>query len=321
MDPGSDSTPNPEFDLSDMERQIQSLLGGAAPQAAAAPAAIEDMPRAETRDVRAESIEAEPIDPLLREIDAALSDDADALLRGSNGDIGEAVRSVFDERALSGQEEEINRALIEAFGTSRVERPSFTQSVVTNPLPGFEGAARPLSPDIPREERDRAPEHEAEHEPEHEPSVAARDAAAAAGTTPHEAAAPHAAPASEATATNVVQPADQPAAQAPSPTAAAMPARAPLAEPKPEPTIHRSGLVMTLVTLPLRILASPMNALPEGARPVLTIAAVTLLLCAPVAWWLAQRTVKTPLVGPINILPAPAVASAEPPADASGGGH
>lgn len=317
MDPGSDSTPNPEFDLSDMERQIQSLLGGAAPEATVAPPAIEDTPRAAARDVRAESIEAEPIDPLLREIDAALSDDADALLRGSNGDIGEAVRSVFDERALSGQEEEINRALIEAFGTSRIERPSFTQSVVTNPLPGFEGAARPLSPDIPREERDREPGHE----PEHEPSVATSDATAAARTTPHEAAAPHAAPASEATATNVAQIAAQTAAQTPSPTAAAVPARAPLAEPKPEPTIHRPGLVMTLVTLPLRILASPMHALPEGARPVLTIAAVTLLLCAPVAWWLAQRTVKTPLVGPINILPAPAVAAAEPPADTSGGGH
>ena len=90
----------------------------------------------------------EPIDPLLREIDAALADDADALLRDANGDIDSALRSVFDERALTGQEEEINRALIEAFGTSRVDRPSFA---ITNPLPNFEGAAR----ELPARERRR----------------------------------------------------------------------------------------------------------------------------------------------------------------------
>ena len=86
--------------------QIDALLNGGDQTETVTPA----------RDVRAESLDAPPIDPLIQEIDAALADDADSLLKGTNGDIGAALKSVFDERALSGQEEEINRALIEAFG-------------------------------------------------------------------------------------------------------------------------------------------------------------------------------------------------------------
>jgi RNA polymerase-binding transcription factor DksA len=47
-------------------------------------------------DIRAAALEAEPIDPLLREIDAALADDADALLRNADGDIDGALQRIHD---------------------------------------------------------------------------------------------------------------------------------------------------------------------------------------------------------------------------------
>ena len=62
-----------------------------------------------------------------------------------------------------------------------------------------------------------------------------------------------------------------------------------------------------------------------GRRRFASIAAVTLVLWTPVAWWLAQKSTKTPLVGPITIKPA-AAAAAAPEAEkaaepASGSGH
>jgi len=325
MDHGQE--PAPEVDFAEMERQIQALLGGDAQAETRPPEQIPEQiheqiheqtaeqPAAEPApavDVRADALEAEPIDPLIREIDAALSDDADALLRNSNGDIGGAVRSVFDERALSGQEEEINRALIEAFGTSRVERPSFGQPAVTNPLPGFEGAARPLPPDIPREERDR----EAAAAPVAETTVAEPTGPRTDETAPrtvHETA-PAVTPAAERPAA-----AAEPSRREPThpPSAAPMP----LAEPKPDERRPR-GSPMQILLLPVRALAFPMRALPAQAHAIVTIAAITLLLWAPVAWWLAQRAVKTPLVGPVRIHAAPVVASGDgAAADAGTSGH
>ena len=78
---------------------------------------------------------------------------------------------------------------------------------------------------------------------------------------------------------------------------------------------------MQILLLPVRALAFPMRALPAQAHAIVTIAAITLLLWAPVAWWLAQRAVKTPLVGPVRIHAAPVVAAAETPAAAPASGH
>lgn len=305
MDPSQEHEPVPgpnasEVDLGEMERQIEALLDGGPAEGAATGAATAE------RSVRDEALESEPIDPLLKEIDAALADDADALLRGSQGDIDGAVRSVFDERALTGQEEEINRALIEAFGTSRVERPSFAAPSVTNPLPGFEGAARPLPPDIPREERDREPAAiassmtaslEGDATAMAETATSAMRTVATTDTT-----APATAPEPIAVA------APEPTRAAPQPTEAA-PRAATTDTAQP---MRSAGFLMHAALTPLRILAAPVRMLPIEARPIMTIAAITLLACAPVAWWLAQRAAATPLVGPINILPAPAVVAAEP---------
>jgi len=289
-EPGAEPSAS-EIDLGDMQRQIEALLAGGPTEDAPAP----------ERSVRDDALEAEPIDPLLREIDAALADDADALLRGSQGDIAGAVRSVFDERALTGQEEEINRALIEAFGTSRVERPSFAAPGVTNPLPGFEGAARPLPPDIPREERDRepaaiAPPIEREASAVVESATCAMEQVATPTTTTTTAAA--------AVSLESTPPTDAPQARptAPEPTRAA-------ATESGRP-VRSTGFLMQAALAPLRILAAPVRMLPVEARPILTIAAITLLACAPVSWWLAQRAAATPLVGPINIVPAPTASAA-----------
>lgn len=310
--PNPDGT-QPELDLAELEKQIQSLLGG---QGGAAPSVVADAaPAAAPRDMRAEAIEAEPIDPLIREIDAALADDADALLRGSDGDVGQALRSVFDERALSGQEEEINRALIEAFGTSRVERPSFAAPVVTNPVPAFDGAARELPNDIPRAERDRlAPTAPANPVLDEQPTQAAMHA-----VTPTAIPDSHDGHDGLVHAPVAVEPSQQPNANhapaAAQSSAHDSPPAAPVAtiEHKPaDATVPvRGGAVAMLLEWPLRLLSAPMRAMPSMARTVLSIAAITLVLWTPVAWWLAQRATKFPAVAPIHIRPAEVVASAE----------
>ena len=77
----------------------------------------------------------------------------------------------------------------------------------------------------------------------------------------------------------------------------------------------------SLLELPVRALSAPMRAMPETARLVLSIAAITLALWTPVAWWLAHRATQTPAVAPIVIKPAPVVATAAAePAKSDGGG-
>ena len=288
-----------------MQRQIESLLAGEPD----APAHAEPAPEQATTvalptDIRADALEAEPVDPLLKEIDAALADDADTLLKGANGDIGEALRSVFDERALSGQEEEINRALIEAFGSSRVAAPSFVTPQITNPLPGFEGSARQISVDLPREDRTAVAE----------PAVPAPSAPVPAEPAMQVAAAVQAAPALETkSAVEPAAPQQAPATQTAMKQERTTTVEAAAAAP---PRARRS-----LLELPVRALSAPMRAMPETARLVLSLAAITLALWTPVAWWLAHRATQSPAVAPIVIKPAPVVATAAAePAKSDGGG-
>jgi hypothetical protein len=298
-----------DMDFEAMERQIQALLGGnsdavdeMAPTALPEARSSADL----TPDIRNEALEAEPVDPLIKEIDEALADDADALLKGANGDVGQALRSVFDERALSGQEEEINRALIEAFGSSRVAVPSFSTPQVTNPLPGFEGSARPISPDIPRAERDRTAAM-AETQP--------AQGSASAPAVPE----PASAPVFETVPTNA------PTASTPSnapPAPAAQSKRSVAVESKPAESATTASAKRSLLERLFIVISAPMRVMPETGRMVVSLTAVTLALWTPVAWWLAHRATQTPAVAPIVIKPAPAVASAEPAkSDAGGSGH
>ena len=294
-----------EMDFEAMQRQIESLLAGE-PDAPthAEPSPGQATPVAANTDIRADALETEPVDPLLKEIDAALADDADTLLKGANGDIGEALRSVFDERALSGQEEEINRALIEAFGSSRVAAPSFVTPQITNPLPGFEGSARQISVDLPREDRAAVAE----------PAVPAPAAPVPAEPAVQVAAAVQAAPALETkSAVEPAAPQQAPATQTAMKQERTTTVEAAAAAP---PRARRS-----LLELPVRALSAPMRAMPETARLVLSLAAITLALWTPVAWWLAHRATQSPAVAPIVIKPAPVVATAAAePAKSDGGG-
>ncbi len=324
-------------DFSDLERQIQALLSGESVEA--------DSIQPVDRKIAEQALEQASVDPLMQEIDAALSDDADSLLKDANGDIDSALRSVFDERVLSGQEEEVNRALIEAFGTSRAMVPSFASAAITNPLSNFDGAARELPSEVRREERDL----QAANVVAPAPGVHAKADAnsdAAFGASPEKAPDVSAAVATPTKAETLItnqtsasaksvdaniagthaQPVDV-STMAPSVSAlvvsggdgavrAAVPAGVAAKDAKP-----RIRLFFTLISLPLRALAAPMHAIPASARMMLSIATLTLVVWTPVAWWMANRAAQTPVVAPIRILAAIQPPTAAQPAAASAGAH
>ncbi len=332
-------------DFSDLERQIQALLSGESVEA--------DSIQPVDRKIAEQALEQASVDPLMQEIDAALSDDADSLLKDANGDIDSALRSVFDERVLSGQEEEVNRALIEAFGTSRAMVPSFASAAITNPLSDFDGAARELPSEVRREERDLQAANvvaTAGHpKPDAKPDAkldAAFDASSAkvpdvsaAVATPTKAetlitnqtsasansvdtnsAGTHAQPVDVSTmaagvSATVVSGGDG-GARAAVPAGVAADVAAKVAKP-------RIRLFFTLISLPLRALAAPMHAIPASARMMLSIATITLVVWTPAAWWMANRAAQTPVVAPIRILAAiqPPAPAADPHATASAGAH
>ncbi len=332
-------------DFSDLERQIQALLSGESVEA--------DSIQPDDRKIAEQALEQASVDPLMQEIDAALSDDADSLLKDANGDIDSALRSVFDERVLSGQEEEVNRALIEAFGTSRAMVPSFASAAITNPLSDFDGAARELPSEVRREERDlqaaSAAATAGHPKPDAKPDAkldAAFDASSAkvpdvsaAVATPTKAetlitnqtsasaksvdaniAGTHAQPVDVSTmaagvSATVVSGGDG-GARAAVPAGVAADVAAKVAKP-------RIRLFFTLISLPLRALAAPMHAIPASARMMLSIATITLVVWTPAAWWMANRAAQTPVVAPIRILAAiqPPAPAADPHATASAGAH
>ncbi len=334
-------------DFSDLERQIQALLSGESVEA--------DSIQPVDRKIAEQALEQASVDPLMQEIDAALSDDADSLLKDANGDIDSALRSVFDERVLSGQEEEVNRALIEAFGTSRAMVPSFASAAITNPLSNFDGAARELPSEVRREERDlqaanvvaSAPGVHAKADansdaafgasPEKAPDVSAAVAtptkaetlitnqtSASAKSVDANIAGTHAQPVDVSTmapsvSATVVSGGDGAARAAVSvDVAAGIGADVAAKDAKP-----RIRLFFTLMSLPLRALAAPMHAIPASARMMLSIATLTLVVWTPVAWWMANRAAQTPVVAPIRILAAiqPPTAAAASPTAASAGAH
>ena len=332
-------------DFSDLERQIQALLSGESVEA--------DSIQLVDRKIAEQALEQASVDPLMQEIDAALSDDADSLLKDANGDIDSALRSVFDERVLSGQEEEVNRALIEAFGTSRAMVPSFASAAITNPLSNFDGAARELPSEVRREERDLQAANvvaPAGHpKPDAKPDAkldAAFDASSA--KVPDVSAAVATPTKAETLITNQTsasaksvegniagtnaQPVDvSTMAAGVSATVvsggdgavrAAVPAgvAADVATKDAKPRIR---LFFTLISLPLRALAAPMHAIPASARMMLSIATITLVVWTPAAWWMANRAAQTPVVAPIRILAAiqPLAPAADPHATASAGAH
>ncbi len=294
--------------------------------------------------IRSAAIEAEPTDPALREIDAALVDDTSAILEAHGGDLDAALGSVFDPRVLAGQEEDVNRALIEAFGSSRLPWRAGEPGVVTNPASGFsDGPSREMPPGTPRVELDRTPTPPATPAPtashpmpprtfeEIGASSIARDQAPEyAGETPFEPAFPAVpitpaasdagAGAAEPTATiaavDRVEEAASVEANGRTDTESVVATGAPRTR-RPRPDL--GAILRAVARVPIVVAATPMRAVPVEARRYVGLVAATLLLMVPVAWWLAQSKAGARGVGPVVFTGATAAASGEPAADA--GGH
>jgi hypothetical protein len=387
---GSASTGSTANDLSQIEREIEALLAGGAPSAAApdpAPHADTTAPQADTpapddseleqlrsvldespapapaspiaptptADLRRDALVEPPSDPLLQEVDALLADDADSLLKASGGDIRRAVESVFDPRALSGQEEDVNRALIEAFGSTRSTAFSFGDAAVTNPAPRFAGVSKEVPPDMPRVDFERAARSAPAPEPTKTFYEIAADSLAKkpveyAGEKPFEPAFPplpvatpdpRTTPAAAVQAANAVETKTTPTVQA-TPESTKAPATAPrtdasepsriapgtkpaTVEPAPAANAGPSRAsqafararraVAAVACAPIAALAFPMRFVPANARGFVGIAAVTTVLWVPVAWWYASAQAKKPGVGPVALVERAGEAAAEATAE------
>lgn len=141
-------------DFALLEREIASLLSADAPVQSTVrdevtqPATPVVHAEASSASVTSEALAARSSDPMLQEIEQLLDDTNDAVLKRTNGDLNAALESVFDPQALAGQEEDVHRALIEAFGTSRRASSSFSPAAITNPAPKFEGVSRAVPPEL-----------------------------------------------------------------------------------------------------------------------------------------------------------------------------
>jgi hypothetical protein len=355
------------LDVAALEREIESLLRGTnaidpvttvpAPTEVAmtsnVPEALADSddetstetstePAPVREDVRTAAFSIPSVDPMLRELEEILDDSNDAVLRHADGSIDRALDTVFDPRALSGQEEEVNRALIEAFGTSRrsTSAVTSTSAVVTNPVPRFEGISRAVPPEMAS---DPTASSVAVAETPKQPNrtfaeIAAKSIARPtnteyAGETPFEPAFPTVPPlaATEATAAPVVESiaartsdavttTDAPAPATPVVPAPAPTAKAPVAMTSPviepaaditapvgkrgfslAPLFRRVTTIFSSVALlPLQLCALPMRAVPASARGYVGIAAISMTLWVPVAWWMAQRSASAPGIGRVE---------------------
>ena len=310
-----------------------------------------------TQQVADASIEKEPIDPMLREIAAILDDTNDAMLRASDGSIDRALDTVFDARALSGQEEDVNRALIEAFGTSRrpfgFSNPDGTQASVTNPIPRFDGTSRALPPEMsgspsiasginPSVTPAEIPTPPRRFEEIAAQSIGRESRPEYAGETPFEPAFP-AVPIADSTsvvaseqaaastlnvqeitpkvaakqaASNIIE--QRASAEANTRSTEQLPAQiaaessnATPPDAKPADASARTrffGTVAAKITagirvvaaLPLQVCALPMRYVPASFRGYITVTALSMLVWAPVAWWMAQRSTHVQGVGRIE---------------------
>jgi hypothetical protein len=70
------------------------------------------------------------------------------------------------------------------------------------------------------------------------------------------------------------------------------------------------ALLLKLTALPLQLCALPMRFLPETAKQITTVAALSMVVVVPAAWWLAHNSAVTPGIGRVEF-PKPAEAKAE----------
>jgi hypothetical protein len=398
------------LDIAALEREIESLLRGGsrsdAPIASSVVANADPIARSESlaamateqastgdavptsvkpseptaSDVRSTALRETSVDPMLREIKEILDDSNDAVLRRSEGSIDRALDTVFDPRALSGQEEDVHRALIEAFGTSRRTNTSFgsEDAIVTNPVPRFEGTSRAMPPEIATHPRASTPEAPTAPIRSFDEIVATSIARSTkpeyAGETPFEpafpavppiaASSPAGAPTAANTVANIaakaagnapppestVAVASIPATSSPNPIEATAPASAaaaaqraasdesqrtaadvPIVAANPAAgaksamiagILARVGnLSASFAVLPVRLCALPMRFVPASARNYVTVAAVSMALWVPVAWWMAERSTHAPGIGRVEFPVASASDHGEPTAPSTADEH
>ena len=339
------NTPRAAADVTALEREVESLLNNPTVASEAsevnAPASVDAnvsaTPAAPTQSIATSSLQPETIDPLLLEIDAILDDTNDSILKSGGGNLNSALNVVFDARALAGQEDEVNAALIEAFGTTRRPDAWRVSGLPTNPVPKFEGVAREVPKDVEREDFDQAsvtpslapPSVVAPAQTFEEigaRAIAKEPVAEYAGETPFEPAFPVVAVASA-----VVAGASTGVESAVAATTSVTPAEtkplATTAEARPSflermrafmlQSAHRVwSLLVRVSVLPLQACALPMRLLPEDAKNVVTAAALSMVLLVPVAWWLAHNSAVAPGIGRIEF-PKPPEAQADASNDAS----
>lgn len=301
-----------------LEREVEALMKSATTTAPSM--SNSDVVTEQPISIAESSVRIETCDPMLLELSGILDDTNESIINNAGGDLDSALRVVFDARALSGQDEDVNAALIEAFGTTRRVDAWRTTKLPTNPAPKFEGVAREIPSNVPRDEcgptlastpaSSTGPIRTFE---EIGVRAAANEAAVEyAGETPFEPAFP------------VVSINDAPTVVV-SVTAAtnAAPALVTTTAVTPRPAhivmlgalLKRGSrsvlaLLLKLTALPLQLCALPMRFLPETAKQITTVAALSMVVVVPAAWWLAHNSAVTPGIGRVEF-PKPTEAKAE----------
>ncbi|MFM7133314.1 MAG: hypothetical protein ACKO0W_03255 [Planctomycetota bacterium] len=345
-----------ELDFSALERDIEALLSGNGSGAAAiAPRAAEpasspqpptapSAPPPTAASIQADAFREPPTDPLIAEIERTLADDSDSLIASAGG-VAAALDGVFDQKAFASQEDDIQRALIDARGSSRVPQPTFS-TPITHPAPKFDGTSRGTTgTSVPVAAAPQQPkpaianvvaakvELSAAPAPAPAPAVATTPNPDFAGETPFEAAFPSVPPTkTETLATRVQETAAaagvQPSVQhEPTVTPVEPEADTVAAAPSGPRFLARfaggvaaaTGRALRLVAnAPAVVLAVPMRFVPDNARAIVGIAAITMVLWVPVAWWMALSNTRAQGVGPVELVVREAPAAAESHAGSGG---
>lgn len=269
------------------------------------------------------------MDPLIAEIEQTLADDAHAMLERSGGDIDAALGEVLGAKAFASQEDDIQRAMIESRGSSRVPQPSFA-APITHPAPRFEGTARgvqgatvPSAASAAASGNPVASVVAARVELDPAPTGATSATAGVAkqydGEKPIETAFPTIPAAKAETLAERVHLAAEAAgiaAPAPKPTADAIPEPSEPVAPKGPGFFARmlacvGSFLRRAIDAPALVFSLPMRVVPGNARAIVGIAAITMVLWVPVAWWMAYSKSRSEGVGPVELVVREPAAPAE----------
>jgi hypothetical protein len=305
-DGSSDPKVESKLDIASLERDIDSLRSN---------------PRAERP---AGGAATDQVDLLLKEINELLAHETNSLLTATNSLLGKALESIFDPKILANKHEKIDKALAQALAKGKAGAAAAIKAPVTNPAPRFAGISRPMTADLSKTGLKSAAAPKVASGPrealpkEEEAPGAIKFGEAPKGDTgafttkveekPAEPEPVAEKPAPEPAPEPAPKPAEpEPVAEKPAPAPEPAPAPKPAERPKAEAPAKEREPAPAPAEVPdfpqpliLRILAIPMRFVPESGRVVVSAVALTMLVSAPAAWFLAHRAVHTQGVGPID---------------------